>query len=273
MKPDRANAHEILTRRGMLEKSACAVVAVTATPWLSGCASHADAPALNDEPARGSDALRAADLPKRVANIRIPDTRLARAAADLALSVSPVNLYNHCMRTYLFAALVYKARRVRFDEELTFVAAALHDLGLVEAFMTPNERFEVDGADAALAFMKERRVPAARAEIVWDAIALHTAVGIATRKAPEIAAISIGAGMDATGMGLDGVSAEDVAEVIAAYPRLGFSKSAVETIIRYCEKKPSTLLLHPWESVARRHVPNLPLPFLEDVILAAPFPE
>jgi hypothetical protein len=47
----------------------------------------------------------------------------------------------------------------------------------------------------------------------------------------------------------------------------------VAGIISYCQRKPSTLLLHPWESVARRHIPNLPLPFLEDVILAAPFSE
>lgn len=39
------------------------------------------------------------------------------------------------------------------------------------------------------------------------------------------------------------------------------------------QRKPHTLLLHPWESVARRHVPNVPLPFLEDVILGAPLPE
>jgi len=258
-----------MTRRHLLEKSACAVAALTAPEWLAGCGG--DEAATAPSVALGTQEL--SSLPKRVAGIRIPDTRLAQAAADLARSASPETLYNHCLRTYLFAALGYARTGVRFDEELVFVASALHDLGLVEAFMTPNERFEVDGADAALAFLERWRVPARRAEKVWDAIALHTSVGIVTRKAPEIAAVSIGAAIDATGLGLADLAAQDVAEVLAAFPRLGFKEAALASIIGYCEKKPTTLLLHPWESVARRHIPNLPLPFLEDLILGAPFPE
>jgi hypothetical protein len=263
---------DTMTRRHLLEKSACAVAALTTPQWLAGCGG--DEATTSPSVADGTqEQVALSSLPKRVAGIRIPDTRLARAAADLARSVSPETLYNHCLRTYLFAALSYERTGVRYDEELVFVASALHDLGLVDDFMTPNERFEVDGADAALRFLEQWKVPARRAEKVWDAIALHTSVGIVTRKAPEIAAVSIGAAIDATGLGLADLGANDVAEVLAAFPRLGFKKSAVASIIAYCERKPTTLLLHPWESVARRHVPNLPLPFLEDVILGAPFPE
>jgi len=32
-----------------------------------------------------------------------------------------------------------------------------------------------------------------KAEAVWDAIALHTSIGIASRKAPEIALVHLGA--------------------------------------------------------------------------------
>lgn len=247
--------------------------------WLAGCAADQETSVPLDSHAESlradrptSEPMRAR-LPRRVAGIRIPDTKIAQAAADLALSASPEYLYNHCIRTYLFAALVFRQTSVRYDQELTFIAAALHDLGLVDEFMTPNERFEVDGADAAVRFLERWNVPARQAEVVWDAIALHLCTGIVTRKAPEIASVAIGAAMDAAGMGLTELAADDVAEVLAAYPRLAFKTSAVAGLISYCERKPSTLLLHPWESVARRHIPNLPLPFLEDVILSAPFLE
>jgi hypothetical protein len=267
-----------MTRRDLLGRGACTMATLSAAPWLMDCGTVPEAGDRESRVGAGAEgksqsAWATGRLPRRVAGIRIPDSNLAQAAAELALSVSPDNLYNHCIRTYLFAALVYKGTGVKFDEELTFVAAALHDLGLVEQFMTPNERFEVDGADAALRFLRQWRVPAARAGVVWDAIALHTSVGIVTRKAPEIAAVSIGAGIDATGNGLQNLSTEDVAEVLTAYPRLDFKKSAVASIIAYCEKKPTTLLLHPWESVGRRHIPNFPLPPLEDIILGAPFAE
>ena len=264
-----------MTRRHLLEKSACAMAILTTPEWLAGCG--ADGISTGSTAQGTSDGTETqplrASLPKRIAVIRIPDTRLSQAAADLALTASPETLYNHCLRTYLFAALSFRRSGARYDEELVFVAAALHDLGLVDAFMTPNQRFEVDGADAALRFLERWRVPARWAEKVWDAIALHTSVGIVTRKPPEISGVSIGAAIDATGLGLADLAPADVAEVLAAFPRLGFKQSALASIVSYCEKKPQTLLLHPWESVARRQIPNLPLPFLEDLILGAPFPE
>ena len=45
--------------------------------------------------ATGNSALRV------VAGIRIVDTKIAKAAADLSRSVSPHYLYNHAVRTYL----------------------------------------------------------------------------------------------------------------------------------------------------------------------------
>lgn len=253
-----------LTRRKWLGSSACGLAAFGAAPLLTHCGGV--------ESTLGAEGSPLTYLPKRVAGIRIPDSKLACAAAELAFSVSPQNLYNHCIRTYLFAALVFKKSGTRFDEELTFVAAALHDLGLVEEFMSPDEPFEVDGADAAQNFLRDRRVSSKRAEIVWDAIALHMYPKIARRKAPEVAAISIGAGIDASGNGLADLAAGDVAEVIGAYPRLGFKQAAVETIHRYCDtKSPAALFLHPWEPVARRRNPNFPIPYIDQVIQAAPF--
>jgi len=263
-----------VSRRNLLEKSACTLAALTAAPWLASCAPVGDeSDDTLDESFGALGPLAQVKLPKRVAGIRIPDTRLAVAAADLAFTVSPANLYNHCLRTYLFAALVFEKSGVQFDEELTFVSSALHDLGLVDEYMTPNERFEVDGADAALRFLKRFRLSSAKTEIVWDAIALHTAVGIAARKRPEIAAVSIGAGLDTVGMGLAELDPADVAAVLAVYPRLDFKKEAIASIIRMCEKKPAATVMTPLAEVGRKHIPNYPVPTLDESIASSPFLE
>ena len=82
-----------------------------------------------------------------------------------------------------------------YDDELLFLACVLHDIGL-----TPDgggeQRFEVDGADAAVRFLAARGLSEERAEIVWDAIALHTSIGIANRKRPEVALAYAGIGID-----------------------------------------------------------------------------
>lgn len=234
------------TRRCALHTGAQALVAITASTLLSSCssASNAKAQSAGAGAASGTGAgaggagagdAPPASLPKSVAGIDIPDSTLARAAASLVHSASREHLYNHCMRTYVFAALLFEKMNRPFDRELAFVGSALHDLGLLDAFMSPTERFELDGADAARKFLKDHNVPDDRAEIVWDAIALHTNVSIAARKAPEIAMVSLGAVMDAAGARLDQLSPQDVDAVVAAFPRLGFKAAAIQTMIALCE--------------------------------------
>jgi hypothetical protein len=52
------------------------------------------------------------------------------------------------------------------DEEAAFCGAVLHDLGLVPAYLGEN-RFEVDGADAAREFCSKHQVSPERADLVW----------------------------------------------------------------------------------------------------------
>ena len=86
-------------------------------------------------------------------SIRVPDSGLCTSASELLTSVSEPWLVNHCLRTFLWAAILGKKGQHRFDEELLFVASALHDLGLTSAGarLSPSnaECFAVEGAFAA----------------------------------------------------------------------------------------------------------------------------
>src|ERR1700681_4750090 len=133
---------------------------------------------------------------KSVADVTMPDTALLNAAVDLLESSSPEFLCTHCLRTYIFGNLAVRSiGRSVADEEAAFCAAALHDLGLVPAYRHDN-RFEVDGADAARQFCSKHQVPPERTDLVWHAIALHTSPEIATRLANEIALVHLRAGLE-----------------------------------------------------------------------------
>src|SRR5580658_8195926 len=120
---------------------------------------------------------------KAVAGVSLPDTELCKAAVDLLEASSPEFLYTHCLRTYVFGSLAIRGLgRSVADEEAAFCAAILHDLGLVPAYRRDN-RFEVDGEEAARQFCLQHQVPQERADLVWKAIALHTSPGIPTRMA------------------------------------------------------------------------------------------
>src|SRR6266850_664030 len=168
---------------------------------------------------------------KSVAGVTIPDTALCKAAIDLLESSSPGFLCNHCLRTYIFGSLAIQSiGRSVADEEAAFCGAVLHDLGLVPPYRRDN-RFEVDGADAARQFCSKHQVPPERADLVWKAIALHTSPGIATRLADEIALVHLGAGLELFGLGLNKMPPHVVDEVFEKYPRMTIN-AAYPTLFR-----------------------------------------
>src|SRR3954454_15266050 len=174
-----------------------------------------------------SDVLTAAPeewpIPQEVAGVKLPDSTLAREATDFTRALSAPVVFNHVMRTYLFGELLGRAKGLEFDSELFYLGAVLHDLGLTERFMG-QQRFELDGADAAAEFLKDEGVPEESVEVVWDAVALSTSRGIVGRKRPEIALVNAGAVVDVFGLGLDQLPKEAVTQVIEAFPRTGFKK-------------------------------------------------
>ena len=262
-----------VTRRRVLRRGT-GVVAMSAASALAGAVSGPPAAAASGPVARDNASTASFyTMPRRVAGVRLPTGEVARKAAQLVRDVSSEALFNHVMRSYLFGALVFDRRGVSYDRELAFVAAALHDLGLVEAYRTPTERFEVDGADAAQRFLQEQRMPAERVAVVWDAIALHTSVGIATRKRPEIAVTAVGSGLDFTGNGIEQIPSGALADILAAFPREGFRQDALDNMLSLCRTKPTSVLMHPFAEVGRRHIPDFPVPTVEDLLFAAPFEE
>jgi len=211
-------------------------------------------------------------LPREIAGVRLPDSALALKAVDLIFRVSPAVVRTHVVRTFVFGSLVGKAQGSRYDDELFFLGAVLHDLGLTAEFRA-SERFEVVGADAADAFLKAEGVSPERREIIWDAIALHTSVGIASRKRPEIALVHIGAGVDVLGIELDKLPPQLVAETIEALPRHDFKNAFFATLVETLAKAPQSATLTWLSETANEHVPGCQCPSFASLLKASPFEE
>src|ERR1700744_2468207 len=113
-----------------------------------------------------------------IEGIRIPDSKLAQEITELVRDTESPLLFHHSSRVYYFGALAGKRRGLQFDPELLYAGAMFHDLGLTKAHSSPDERFEVDGANTARDFLKRHGIPQADIDTVWPAIALHTTPGI-----------------------------------------------------------------------------------------------
>jgi hypothetical protein len=101
-----------------------------------------------------------------ISGIRIPDSKIAREAAELVRQHESEMLFNHSVRVFLFGAMKGIRQNLKFDPELLYVAALFHDLGLADAYHTETKRFEVDGADAAREFLKSHGIPSLKR--IWS---------------------------------------------------------------------------------------------------------
>jgi hypothetical protein len=54
------------------------------------------------------------------------------------------------------------------------VGAMFHDVGLLEGHCSAHERFDIDGANAARAFLERHDRPEEQVMTGWESIALHT---------------------------------------------------------------------------------------------------
>jgi HD domain len=207
--------------------------------------------------------------PVTIGGIIAPDSALARKAAALAEQPHSKALLNHVHRTWWFAEFIGKKREMKYDRELVYLASLLHDLGLSEDHAA-DKRFEVDGADAASRFLHAHDCPKAKTDIVWDAIALHSAADIADRREPEVALVHFGANVDVMGLRMDEISPQLIDDTITLYPRLGFKKAFTEALAEVPRKKPHATIGTGLADVGRRLVPGLEIPN-GDLLLGAPF--
>ena len=203
----------------------------------------------------------------------IPDSLLAKEATDVLRTNSTDLLFNHSIRVYLFAAEQGHQRKLRFDPELLYVAAAFHDLGLIEKFSSANERFEVDGANAARQFLSTHNIPEDQVQAVWEAIALHTTPGIPKYMRPEVALLNSGVLLDVIGVGFDQFPADVLQEIIAKYPRTNFKNGFIQEYFAGFAHKPATTYGTVNAAVCERFIPGFKSPNACDLIAASPLPD
>src|SRR3979409_1301033 len=135
-----------------------------------------------------------------LAGIRIPDSKLAREITELVRDTESPLLFHHSSRVYYWGALAGKRRRLRFDPELLYAGAMFHDMGLTPEHSSDDERFEVDGANAARDFLRGHGISQEDIDTVWTAIALHTTPGIPQHMHPVVALVTAGVEMDVLGI-------------------------------------------------------------------------
>ncbi|WP_079191230.1 HD domain-containing protein [Streptomyces sp. CB00455] len=205
-----------------------------------------------------------------------PRTPAAEAAVAFAAEHSPAYLLNHCIRSFFYARSIAAAKDLvagtDYDEETLFLATVLHDIGLTGEGQGPN-RFEVDGAFRAARFARDHGLSDAAAELIWDAVALHTSSGIAVHKQPVVALAHLGIGADVFGFGVEELDRAVLDAAHSAFPWLDLRERILEEVVHQIDQQPSKWSPMSFvDDVYRKFRPDNAFPGLDEMCAAPTVP-
>ncbi len=207
-----------------------------------------------------------------IAGVVVPATSPVLHAIEFAREHCEPYLFNHVMRSWLFAVLAAQQKGTAHDEQVLAIATLLHDVGLESAF-DGSLRFEVEGANAARTFALAQGMAAPQAQLIWDGVALNSTPSIGLYKEPEVALCTVGIGMDWGGWGYESLTAEQAGTIVDAFPRLGMKQKFAHAVCRIVESRPQTTYDNFARDFGERFVAGYRRPSTVDLLMQAPFNE
>jgi hypothetical protein len=207
-----------------------------------------------------------------LAGVSVLDTPVISRAIEFARERSEPYLFNHAMRSWLFASIIAQRNQTVHDGEVLAVATILHDVGLAEDFNGPF-RFEVEGANAARAFARDQGLDDRRAQLIWDGVALNSTPSIALHKEAEVALSTMGIGLDWGGWGYEALNQTQVGAILEEFPRLEMKKQFTRSVCRIVEKRPETTYDNFARDFGERFVSGYKPVSTVDYLLNSPFSE
>jgi hypothetical protein len=176
----------------------------------------------------------------RLADIALPTTPACAHALEVATAWCSPALLNHSVRAYVWAAALGTAEGVAFDSELLFVAAVLHDMGLVDDFDSHTVPFEVAGGSLAWVFAAGAGWPAGRRARVSEVVVRHMWDEVDPADDPEGHLLARSTAIDISGRGVDDLPAGLRAEVLERWPRLDLSDEFLRCFRDQARRKPGS---------------------------------
>ncbi|CAO2654836.1 Nn.00g115690.m01.CDS01 [Neocucurbitaria sp. VM-36] len=187
----------------------------------------------------------------------VPQTEISKSAYKHAASLLAPEILNHSIRVYLYAdALAEHAFSTYFTNpqkhDLLFTACLFHDIGTTSTYNGP-QRFEVEGADAAVKHLTQFGVKEEDKHDVWTAIAIHTSPGIAERIGELSKLVRIAVVTDFGRKTRDWETLVPLREELEAkFERGGIEKVLGDAVVEQAKTKPDKAPMVSWPGVMYR---------------------
>jgi len=158
----------------------------------------------------------------------VPDSSFAREAEQACAELLPA-LEGHSYRTWLFGRALAAVDGQKLDDELFYCGSLLHDFGIVSP--TANRDFTLGSVERTRACATAAGLADERADLLADAICVHTTPGVNIEKDGAIGCyLQWGAMVDGAGLRIWDIADNNVEEVLRRYPRGDFKRQLVEMV-------------------------------------------
>jgi len=172
--------------------------------------------------------------------LRLPTGAMFDAALQLARTTTSKPIFEHSLRSFYYARLIAElegtVNDADYDEGLLFAATVMHDLGL-GTLAESKARFEVEGADLASTLLAEHGLSGGDIDRVWEAIALHSSIGLANRMGLLTYLTHQGVFIDAGRF--EGLPEHVTEPIRVAYPRQVGDRSIADAILQHARRSPA----------------------------------
>jgi cyanamide hydratase family protein with HD domain len=171
-------------------------------------------------------------------HLGVPDSEMAQKATAWAASLQPDFVQYHGLRSFAFGVALGEYHNVRFDREMLYIASILHDISLASPSCDGSGSFEVEAARCAHNWLGEQGYDREKADIIHEAMALHSAVCHSGPRDPEGLLLHLGAGVDVVGMQVMNIHTDVRAQILRDYPRTGFVRDFGKLVADQADRKP-----------------------------------
>jgi len=209
---------------------------------------------------------------RTLAGIRVPATPIVDLAIEYARQKCQPYLFNHVVRSWLFAARIGQLQKIEHDAEVVAVGTLLHDITLNEGFAGPR-RFEVEGADLARSFATDIGFDKRRAQLIWDSVALNSTPSIGLYKEAEVALCTAGVCLDVVGLQYSLIPSNEMTKIVGEFPRLDMKRRMTRCFCHFAKIKPEATYDNFARDFGERFVPGYKAPSSVDFVMNAPFEE
>lgn len=207
-----------------------------------------------------------------IAGVTVPATDIVQTAFEYARRQYEPYLFNHVVRSWLFAVRIADIQGIEHDSEVVALGSLLHDITLNESFVGPR-RFEVEAADLARAFAIDNGLDTRRAQLIWDSVALNSTPSIGLFKESEVALCTAGIGLDVVGFQYEVIPAAEIQAIIKSFPRLKMKQKMIRCFCHMVESAPGASYGSFLADFGHRYVAEYSAPSAVDMVLEAPFEE